>query len=165
MKQGDKVVFSSGREKGVILSIRANGLVEVEMEIGMKVIVNKSEIAIDYSTPELHLKPIKTNRFYLDKTQPKKTKNKSKEVDLHISTQKIINLESTKVLNTQLDILSNTLNQAILEGCKELIIIHGIGEGILKKEVHNILRNNTKVKSFAEADNRKYGKGATKVLL
>lgn len=30
----------------------------------------------------------------------------------------------------------------------ELVIIHGIGEGILKKEVHKVLRNSKKVVEF-----------------
>ncbi len=33
-------------------------------------------------------------------------------------------------------------------GESELAIIHGIGEGILKKEVHKVLKNNNKVVEF-----------------
>jgi len=33
-------------------------------------------------------------------------------------------------------------------GKLELVIIHGIGEGILKKEVHKVLKNNKKVVEF-----------------
>ena len=33
-------------------------------------------------------------------------------------------------------------------GQLELVIIHGIGEGILKKEVHKVLKNNKKVVEF-----------------
>lgn len=33
-------------------------------------------------------------------------------------------------------------------GQTEVLIIHGIGEGILKKEVHKVLKNNKKVVEF-----------------
>lgn len=33
-------------------------------------------------------------------------------------------------------------------GQLELVIVHGIGEGILKKEVHKVLKNNKKVVEF-----------------
>lgn len=33
-------------------------------------------------------------------------------------------------------------------GQSDLVIVHGIGEGILKKEVHKVLKNNKKVVEF-----------------
>ncbi len=165
MKIGDKIIFSLGREKGVIIDIRKSGMVEVAMEIGMNVVVNSNEIAIDYSTPDLHQKPINTNRFYLDKTKPKTLKKTSNAIDLHISASKKLNLEEGKILSSQLEMLSKAINQALVEGTKELIIIHGVGEGILKKAVHEWLKKHKLVKVIAEADNAKYGKGATKVVL
>ncbi|MFN0048299.1 MAG: Smr/MutS family protein [Cytophagales bacterium] len=165
MKVADKVVFSLGREKGVIVAIKHNGLIEVEMEIGMKVLVNRDEIAVDYSTPELHQKPIKTNRFYIDKTTPTTIKKPSKSVDLHIYSTQVLSLKQGKLLSTQLNLLSVAFNNATLSGIKELIIIHGVGDGILKKAVHEFLIANKLVKAISEADNKKYGKGATKVIL
>lgn len=45
---------------------------------------------------------------------------------------------------------------------KEIIVIHGKGEGILKKEVHRILRKNKYVESF-KIDN--FNDGETIILL
>lgn len=163
MKKGDKVVFSLGREKGVIINVRPNKMVEVEMEIGMNVLVHHSEIAIDFSVDELHQKPIKTNKFYIEKTKTKSIKKPTKDVDLHFSPAKIIELNTKHVLSAQLDLLSKALNQAIADGTKEFIIIHGVGEGVLKKAVHDFLKTHRLVKSFSAADFSKYGDGATKV--
>lgn len=40
------------------------------------------------------------------------------------------------------------INDNIILKNKKLIIVHGIGEGILKKEVHNYLRNNKNVNEY-----------------
>jgi len=164
MKAGEKVVFSLGREKGVIVSVQKNGMVVVEMEIGMTVKVHVSEIAIDYSSAELHEKPIKTNRFYIDKTNTKPTKKQSQAIDLHFNANKVLNLENGQVLSKQLDLLAATINAALAGGTKELIIIHGVGVGTLKREVHIMLNNHKQVKGVFEADHKKYGKGATRVV-
>ena len=47
---------------------------------------------------------------------------------------------------------------------KEFVIIHGVGEGVLKSEIHAYLSGKSGV-FYEQADFRKYGMGATKVYL
>ena len=56
------------------------------------------------------------------------------------------------------------LNAAIRDGKKKLIVIHGVGEGILREEVRKVLQFYDNVQ-FHDADMRKYGVGATEVII
>ena len=59
-------------------------------------------------------------------------------------------------------ITNDFINEAIYLGCKEIIIIHGIGTGIVKKSVHETLSRNKYVQSY-KLDN--FNNGCTKVIL
>lgn len=48
------------------------------------------------------------------------------------------------------------INDNSILGNKRLVIIHGVGKGILKKEIHNYLSNNKKVKTY-KLDNSNIG--------
>ena len=54
------------------------------------------------------------------------------------------------------------INEAIYLGYKEIIIIHGIGTGIVKKSVHETLSRNKHVESY-KLDN--FNNGCTRVIL
>ena len=58
-------------------------------------------------------------------------------IDLHGE-----NRDSTRVL------VNEFINDNYKMGIEEVAIIHGIGEGILKKEVHKVLRKSKIVKEF-----------------
>ena len=58
-------------------------------------------------------------------------------LDLHGETR-----ESSRVL------VNEFINDNCLLKNKTIVIIHGIGSGILKKEVHLTLKNNKKVKNY-----------------
>ncbi|HOZ54061.1 MAG TPA: Smr/MutS family protein [Bacilli bacterium] len=57
-----------------------------------------------------------------------------KILDLHGETR-----DSVKLL------LNNFINESLLLKQKNIIVIHGIGRGILRREVHNLLKVNNKV--------------------
>ena len=59
-------------------------------------------------------------------------------------------------------ITNDFINEAIYLGYKEIIIIHGIGTGIVKKSVHETLSRNKYVQSY-KLDN--FNKGCTRVIL
>jgi len=45
-----------------------------------------------------------------------------------------------------------------------MIVIHGVGEGRLRDEVHNVLKHYPGVR-FRDADPRRFGSGATEIEL
>ena len=44
---------------------------------------------------------------------------------------------------------------------EKLKIIHGVGAGILRKEIHRRLSKKTEVKYFEDADKERFGFGST----
>jgi hypothetical protein len=88
------------------------------------------------------------------------------EVDLHIDklveTPETIN-DAAK-LKLQLDFCKECLESAIEHSYKKVVFIHGVGVGILKMEIHRLLKQYDNLE-YRDAPIAKYGIGATEVLL
>lgn len=86
------------------------------------------------------------------------------EVDLHL--HKLVEdegaLSNEEKLRFQLEFFERRLNTAIRERKKRVIVIHGVGEGILREEVRKALQYYEGVR-FDDADPRRYGYGATAI--
>ncbi|MBS1568019.1 MAG: Smr/MutS family protein [Bacteroidetes bacterium] len=86
------------------------------------------------------------------------------EVDLHL--HKLVEdegaLSNDEKLKFQLEFFERRLNTAIRERKKRVIVIHGVGEGILREEVRKALQFYEGVR-FDDADPRRYGYGATAI--
>jgi hypothetical protein len=86
-------------------------------------------------------------------------------VDLHI--EKISNdwkhLSNFEILTAQLREFEKYYELAVLHIQPTLIIIHGVGEGKLRDEIHDILRLKQEVKSFVNQYHPLYGYGATEI--
>ena len=87
-------------------------------------------------------------------------------VDLHI--EKLSDnpraLNNFEMLSLQLKTFEKYFELALLHRQRELIVIHGVGEGKLRDEVHDILRLKKEVKSFVNQYHPLYGFGATEIL-
>lgn len=59
-------------------------------------------------------------------------------------------------------VTNDFIDENIILGNDTIVIIHGIGQGIVKQEVHNVLKNNKKVKEY-KTDN--FNSGCTIVKL
>lgn len=86
-------------------------------------------------------------------------------VDLHI--EKISNdwkhLSNFEILTAQLREFEKYYELAILHIQPTLIVIHGVGEGKLRDEIHDLLRLKSEVKSFVNQYHPLYGYGATEI--
>jgi hypothetical protein len=86
-------------------------------------------------------------------------------VDLHI--EKISNdwkhLSNFEILTAQLREFEKYYELAVLHLQPTLIVIHGVGEGKLRDEIHDILRLKPEVKSFVNQYHPLYGYGATEI--
>lgn len=60
--------------------------------------------------------------------------------------------------------LSNFIDEAVLAGLHQIRIVHGKGEGILRKLSHDLLRRHRDVKSFRDGDPEEGGAGVTIAL-
>ncbi len=87
------------------------------------------------------------------------------ELDLHIE-QLVKNakaLNTDEILKKQLDTLEKYLHLAIVHHQERMIVIHGLGKGKLREEVHAILKKTPEVKRFKNEWSGKYGFGATEI--
>jgi hypothetical protein len=91
----------------------------------------------------------------------------AKEIDLHIEklTEKYEGMSNSAMLTMQLTTFQNNLDNALATGMDEIVFIHGVGNGVLKKEIHKVLSNNKNIKFFQDAQKEKFGYGATLVRL
>lgn len=87
-------------------------------------------------------------------------------VDLHI--EKLSNnwekLSNFEILSIQLKEFEKWYDLAVAHRQASLIIIHGVGKGKLKDEIHDILKTKREVKSFVNQYDGRFGYGATEIF-
>lgn len=90
-----------------------------------------------------------------------------KEIDLHIEklTKDHDLMSNSEMLKLQMEIFEKNLNDAMATGMDEIIFIHGIGNGVLKKEIHKYLSQMDNIKYFQDAQKSRFGYGATLVRI
>jgi hypothetical protein len=88
------------------------------------------------------------------------------ELDLHIEkiTEDWNTLSNLEILNLQLQYFEKYLELAIAHRQNTLIVIHGLGTGKLRDEIHELLRLKKEVKSFINQYHPNYGYGATEIF-
>ncbi len=86
-------------------------------------------------------------------------------VDLHIEkiTDNWTHLTNFEILTLQLNDFEKYYDLAVAHKQPTLIIIHGVGEGKLRDEIHESLRLKKEVKSFVNQFHPLYGYGATEI--
>lgn len=89
------------------------------------------------------------------------------EIDLHIEA--LANdydiMDASEKLQLQLVRFQQALDQAIARNAGKFYIIHGIGSGKLKSEIHKMLKSYKEVRSFSNDYHPRYGYGATEIFL
>jgi Smr domain-containing protein len=88
------------------------------------------------------------------------------ELDLHAEklTDKPDALDSFEILTLQLQTFEKYFDLAVAHRLPGMIVIHGVGSGKLRDELHEILRVKRNVKSFINRYDPRYGYGATEIF-
>jgi hypothetical protein len=88
-----------------------------------------------------------------------------REVDLHIEklSDAHRDLSAAEILDMQIRHFEITFDRAIAEGLEKLIVIHGVGNGILRNEVHKRLSASRHIRHFKDARKERFGYGATEI--
>jgi dsDNA-specific endonuclease/ATPase MutS2 len=87
-------------------------------------------------------------------------------VDLHIEKlTNETNLSNSEMLRIQLGVFQSALDAALVNNMDEIVFIHGVGNGVLRNEIHKRLSSTKGIKFFEDAAKEKFGYGATKVRL
>jgi dsDNA-specific endonuclease/ATPase MutS2 len=99
----------------------------------------------------------------------KERKRNAEEVviDLHITEllDDAEGLSNREILDLQMETVESEMNLAIKNHAKRIVFIHGVGQGVLKQEVTNLLKRKFKKYYFQDASFKEYGYGATMVIL
>ena len=147
-KIGDRVLFKNENLKGEVVKINSNYKLTVlssdgfELNVAVKDLV-KIEQGTDKATSygeNIYTKDVDVRSSKLQKKQKSQTVLK---VDLHIEllTSNYHYLDNFEIVQMQLNECHKKIQQAINSNTSKLIIVHGIGTGVLKLEVHKILKN------------------------
>ena len=86
-------------------------------------------------------------------------------VDLHVEklTDQWKGLGNAAILDLQLKTFEKYYELALLHHLPQLIVIHGVGTGKLRDEIHDLLRMKKEVKSFVNQFHPSFGFGATEI--
>jgi ASC-1-like (ASCH) protein len=170
-KIGEKVLFLRESGEGVVQSYKSDNQVNVLDETGFENVFPENELVeikgdqsgvIDST---LGVKNESINAGTADHQEDVGAIYKHKEyweIDLH--THAILDSEkgmsNHQLLSHQLWEFKRFYSKAREKRLRKIVIIHGVGEGVLKSEVRHFLEGKEGIKYY-DGDFRKYGKGAT----
>jgi len=174
-KIGEKVTFLHELGGGTIIKI-IDKTYYVEDETGFDRPFNESELAaihgVDYRLDDIeNLDLTEDNTITTQKHQvvTERQTGTSKpnafwEIDLHIEeiTESHTGLSNFDILTKQVREFRHFFKKAKEKRIAKLVVIHGVGEGVLKEEIRDYLKKQEGVEFF-DSDFREYGKGATTI--
>ncbi len=151
LKVGDRVKVLSLGQNGEILSLPdKKGNVAVQVGI-MKANLNLNDLVLinDGTKKKKTPKPSKYGEIYKRKVQ---------------SISVSVNVQGENLDDAVADV-DKYLDDAYVAGLKEVTVIHGRGEGILKKGIRDVLKKHRHVDSFRRGNYNEGGEGVTIVKL
>lgn len=172
---GDRVEVLDDIISGLVVEIKGDEIT-FESEEGFELSYLKSELVKVASNDEIRISNQDISRAKAEKENPKKNKvrplNKKErnapkmEVDLHINQliKSSKGMTNHEILNLQLETAKRQLEFAIRKRIQKVVFIHGVGEGVLKEELHYLFRRYENLKYY-DAEYQKYGTGATEVYI
>lgn len=85
---------------------------------------------------------------------------------MHIEklSDKFNRLKPGQILDIQMREFEKYFDLALAHKQPYLTVIHGIGEGILRNEIHQYLKNRKEVQSYQNQYDPRYGFGATEII-
>lgn len=178
-KEGDLVGFLHEQGRGKVLRFE-RGFYIVEDNDGFEKKCRETELieihGSDFPLSSLAFekmkadsvkkKSVEATKIVVTSTGRKKRSLAEWEIDIHAEELNINmrGMTNHDILTEQLKALKNFHEKAMKKEIKRLVIIHGVGEGVLREEVRSYF-----LKFFGtrciDADIEEYGKGATEVFL
>lgn len=176
-KVGEKIGFLFEKGGGTIVKIESESKITVLDDSGFDRIMSKTEIvkihSIDYKLESFTNninddESLSTANYFVSKEKLNGSRKSSDvwEIDLHIEEllDSHIGLSNTEILVKQMTEFRSFFKKAQEKMISKLIIIHGVGEGVLKNEIRTFLSKKENIEYF-DASYLEYGKGATEVRL
>ena len=162
---GDKVLFKKDDLKGEIIRINSIYKVTVLTDDGFEMnISTKDLVKVEVGTDKaISYGEIGYSKDKVSKTLKSQKQEKSQtilKVDLHIEflTDNYQYMDNFEIVQIQLDLCQKKIKKALNSNYQKMIIVHGIGTGVLKAEVHKLL-NHYGLRYYLSKDG-----GATEVI-
>ncbi len=151
MEVGDRVQMLRGTEKGVVLSLVGKDRVRIETEDGLPMEVLRRDLIPLGGTQTTSSAPVQHRMGMPDKPKVAPVRlGKERMVDLHAEAITQHQVDTRLALSMQLRALEHALESAIEDRIHELIVIHGKGDGTLRRAVHNRLHKVEEISYFGE---------------
>lgn len=134
----------------------------------LQITPNPLQTELDKLTQDDFKKVVKSKEVQQKpKQQARKRTAEEVVIDLHITEllDSPEGLSNREMLEIQKDNVESEMNAAIKNQVKKIVFIHGVGQGVLKQEVANLLKRKFKKYYFQDASFKEYGYGATMVTL
>lgn len=143
-KKGDEVLCGNGKNRGIILEERGKNRYYISLENGLRMEM-KGNLLV-HAKPEK--KQVTVSHFSSETRKPEY------EMDVR-----------GKTMAETVELLDNQIEAALLRNFTNFSIIHGFGDGILQRGVHEYLKKNRYVKDYRFAMPEDGGMGKTYVIL
>ncbi len=152
--EGDEVTILT--DDGFPMRFMSHDLVKIEGDITVSNF-EAAQVKKQKELPKKRTSPV---------LRPKERSAPKMEVDLHIHqlVKSSKGMSNYDMLNIQLETAKRQLDFAIRKRIQKVVFIHGVGEGVLKEELHYLFNRYENLK-FYDADYQKYGLGATEVYI
>ena len=182
---GDKVRFLNSDGYGIIKNILSSNKVELENEFGFEEIHSMKNLVPvrseeDYQTDNLMFQNQVYKKINAEKSasQTASLKKKFKHlddygkknrdiIDLHVENliDSHTGMSNAEILILQMTHFRRFLNKSIAKKHKRIVIIHGVGEGVLRHEIRKELDIYHANLEYHDASYNEFGYGATEIRL
>lgn len=182
IKIGDKIKLLNEPFDGVVMGFLSSNIVIVEVdgfeyEYPLSEIIKVDEsnaihhipeyVDIDFEEkkpPRAIVKPVR--KFYEAEVFDSVNSRGIPEIDLHI--EELISdkshLTNGEILEIQIHALERFIEKCTSQHTNQFVVIHGVGQGVLKSEVHKLLKSYGNMR-FEHGWLNEYGYGATLVKI
>lgn len=184
-KIGKRVRFLNADGYGIVTKIIDSNRLEVENEFGFEEIYDKSELVLERSKEDYYKDNLLSNKEIENKLKIDKYDQSAYDlqqkfnnlnlkadkgrlvIDLHI--EKLISshlgMSNFQILNIQMSHFKSFLNTSIAKKANKIVVIHGVGEGVLRHEIRKELDVYHPNFEFYDASYEEFGYGATEIRL
>ncbi|MCE3295036.1 MAG: hypothetical protein K0R65_750 [Crocinitomicaceae bacterium] len=172
---GEKITFLHESGFGIVTEIISATQVKIRDDFGFEQVyfvrdlvkIHGSMEDNDYNPgPKEDEQPKTRSNYSVQKDRSSAEAKDYWELDLHIEslTDNHRGMSNFEIMKTQMSEFKRFLSKARANGIQKVVVIHGVGEGVLKNEIRNYLAQQEFLE-FYDASYLEYGKGATEIRL
>jgi|TARA_B110000902_G_scaffold247725_1_gene304110 hypothetical protein len=182
---GDKVRFLNSDGYGIITKILGSNTVELENNFGFQEEYEISELVSerkqeDYQTENLSFDYQIKSKINAEKNSKKNLdlKRKFKHLEKYGSKERVVidlhienlidthnGMSNSEILKIQMTHFKLFLNKSIDKKQRKIVVIHGVGEGVLRHEIRKELDIYHPYFEYYDASYDEFGYGATEIRL